>query len=179
MDEYCSEFPPLVTQNQAVYNTCSTNSLASLQSLQSIASVLNNMKCQNSSIPFFCNATQVLCGEQNTFIEGLEEMCVQIRDNDCAVEWRAYEMIFDGFLPDCTSFAKDGSLKYSMAQALVCPKEFNLYCGSFCLPSCKNFSEYPTDAIIAEKILKIMLLVIGLLGGAFNLIACILKRRKK
>ena len=94
LDEFCSEFPPLVTQNQAVYNACSTNSLASLQSLQSIASVLNNMKCQNSSIPFFCNGTQVLCGEQNTFIEGLEEMCVQIRNNDCAVEWRAYEMVF-------------------------------------------------------------------------------------
>ena len=136
------------------------------------------MECQNSAIPFFCNATQVLCGEQSTFIVGLEEKCVQIRDYNCSVEWRAYEMIFDGNLTDCTSFAKDGSIKYSKAPPLVCPEEFNLCCGSFCLPSCKNFSEYPTDAIIAEKILKIMLLVIGLLGGAFNLIACILKRKK-
>ena len=137
------------------------------------------MECQNSTIPFFCNATQVLCGEKNTFMVDLEEKCVRIRDYDCAVEWRAYEMIFGDFLPDCTSFAKDGNLKFSKAPALVCPEEFNIYCASFCLPSCKNFSEYPTDATIAEKILKIMLLTTGLLGGALNLILCILKRRKK
>ena len=137
------------------------------------------MECQNSSIPFFCNATQVLCGEQNAFIVGLEEKCVQIRDYDCAVEWRAYENLFNGILPDCTSFAKDENLKISKTPPLVCPEEFNLYCGSFCLPSCKNFSLYPTDATIADNIIKIILIAIGLLGGAFNLIACILKRRKK
>ena len=176
--QFCSEFPPLLTQNQAAYNICLTSALALLQSLQSINSVLNNKQCQNSAIPFFCNATQVLCSDQNRFVVGLEENCVQVRDYDCTSEWRAYEMFFNRTLPDCTSFAKDGNLTFSKAPTLVCPETFDLYCGSFCLPSCKNFFQLSTDAIIAANAIRIALIALGMLGGVFNLIVCILNRRK-
>ena len=121
--EFCSKFPPPVSKNQ----TCLTISLNLLQSLQSINSVLNNIKCRS---PFFCNATQVLCGKCNTFIVGLEEKCMQVRDYDCAVEWRAYEIFANQPLPACTSFSKEGNTTFSKAPAFDCPELFDQYCGS-------------------------------------------------
>ena len=178
--EFCSPLVAHVTQNQAAaYNICLTTALALLQSLQSINSVLNNKQCQNSAVPFFCNATQVLCTGNDRFIAGLEEMCVQVRDHDCTSEWRAYEVLFNRTLPDCTSFAKDGNLTFSRAPRLVCPDTFDLYCGSFCLPSCKNYFQLSTDSITAANAIRIVaLIVLGMLGGVFNLIVCVLNKRK-
>lgn len=173
--EICSEFlPPVITQNQ---NICLTSGLPLLQSLQSINSVLNNKQCQNSAVPFFCNAIQVLC-DHSRFIVGLDEMCIQVRDRDCISEWRAYELFFNRTLPNCTSFTKDGNLTFSKAPRLVCPNAFDLYCGSFCLPSCKNFFQLSTDAITAANAIRIALIALGMLGGMFNLIVCILNGRK-
>ena len=172
--EFCTKFPPPVSKNRA----CLTISLNLLQSLQSINSVLNNIKCRSSAIPFFCNATQVLCSKLNTFIVGLEEKCMQVRDYDCAVEWRAYEIFASQPLPACTSFSKDGNKTFSKAPAFDCPESFDQYCGSFCFPSCKRFSQLSTSAIIAENAIRIALIALGLLGGVFNLITCILNRSK-
>ena len=153
-------------------------SLVLLQSLQAFNSLLHNDQCLNSAIPFYCNVTEVLCDDNNTFILGLEEQCIQVRDHDCVVEWRAYENFFDTLLPDCTSFAEDGSLTFSKAPALVCPSEFDLYCDSFCLASCADFYQLSTEAIIAANTVLIILIFLGLLGGVFNLIVCILNRKK-
>ena len=172
--EFCTEFSFQVSQNQA----CSTILLNLLQSLQSINPLLNNIKCQNSAIPFFCNAMQVLCSKNNTFMVGLEEECIQVRDYDCAVEWRAYEIFSSQPLPACTSFSKDKNITFSKAPAFDCPESFDHYCGSFCLPSCKRFFQLSTSAIIAENAIRITFIALGLLGGVFNLITCILNRRK-
>lgn len=135
-------------------------------------------QCKNSTLPFFCNATQLLCGD-NSFVAGLEDKCVQVRDHDCAIGWRAYENIFGAALPNCTGFAKDRNLTFSKAPALVCDGEsFDVYCGSFCLPSCKDFSQISTDATKAATYIIIILMIIGLLGGVLTLIVSIINRRK-
>ena len=172
--EFCS------TPSPTVDNSCLIRSfsLNLLQSLQAFNSLLRNDQCLNSAIPFHCNITEALCGDNSTFIPGLKEQCIQVRDHDCAVEWRAFEKFFDTLLPDCTSFAEDGSLTFSRAPALVCPDEFDLYCDSFCLGSCADFYQLSREATIAANTVIIILIFLGLLGGVFNLIVCILNREK-
>jgi len=176
--EFCSELPPLTTQNEILYNVCLTSSMTLLQSIQAINLVVNNEQCENLAFPFFCNVTHVLCGNASSFVVGIEEKCVQIRDYDCAVEWRVLENIFGIGLPDCMSFAKDGNLSFSKAPALACPDEFNVYCGSICLPSCKEFYQISSNAITAANVATITSICLGLLGGVFTLIMSILNRRK-
>ena len=172
--EFCSTHSP-PSQNPCLIRSFS---LILLQSLQAFNSLLHNDQCLNSAIPFYCNATQVLCDDNNTFILGLQEQCIQVRDNDCAVEWRAYEIFHNTLLLDCTSFAKDGNVTFSKAPALVCPKEFDLYCDSFCLASCEDFYQLSKNTISATNVVVAIVTFLGLLGGAFNLVVCILNRGK-
>ena len=178
--DYCSDVPPLITQDQLFYNICLTSSLTLLQSIDAFSSVLDNTQCNNSAIPFICNGTHVLCGDDNTprFAMGLQDECIQIRDHDCAVEWRALENIFSAILPDCASFAVGGNLTYSKAPPLTCPDEFDIHCGSFCLPSCKRFSQISQNAITISNYVTVALIAINLLGGIFTLVVCILNRKK-
>lgn len=130
-------------------------------------------------MPFICNTTQLLCGNDSSFAASLEEKCIQIRDHNCAVEWRVYENVFGNTLPDCASFAKNKNVTYSKAPALVCDGEsHDVYCGSFCLPSCEDFSQISNDASTAAKYVIVILMGIGLLGGVFTLIVSIMNRRK-
>ena len=149
-----------------------------LQSLQAINSLLNNDQCLNSAIPFICNVTQVICDDNITFEVNLQEQCTRVRDDDCAVEWRVYENFLNGALPNCASLAEDENITFSKAPALVCPDSFILYCDSFCLPSCKDFSQISADAITAARAVTITFISLGLLGGVLNLIVCILNRGK-
>ena len=169
--EFCSKYLPLSQNN------CSIR-LTLLQSLQAFNSWLHNDQCLNSAIQFYCNATQVPCDDNNTFILGLQEQCIQVRDNDCAVEWREYENCFDTLLPNCTSFAEDGNLTLSKDAALVCPKEFDLYCDSFCLASCEDFYLLSKNTISGTNVVVVIVTILGLLGSIFTLIVCILNRRK-
>ena len=176
--EFCSEVPPLLTQNELLYNICLTSSLTLLQSIDAFSSMLNNEQCNNSALPFICNATHLLCGDDVNLEVDLQDKCVGIRDYDCAVEWRALENIFDALLPDCRSFAIGGNITFSKAPPLVCPDEFDLYCGSFCLPSCERFSQVSWNAIIISNIVTISLIALSLFGGACTLIVCILNRKE-
>lgn len=148
-----------------------------MQSINAFSSVLNNLQCNNSALPFICNATHLLCGDGSGPIADLQEVCVEIRDNDCAVEWRALENIFSAILPDCASFALDTNITFSKAPPLICPDEFDLFCGSFCLPSCERFSQISQDAVTISNNVKIVLIALSLLGGVCTLIVCILNRK--
>ena len=175
--EFCPEVPPLLTQNELFYNICLASSLTLLQSIDAFSSVLNNEQCNNSALPFICNATRLLCGDGISLEVDIQDKCVEIRDYDCAVEWRALENIFDAPLPDCTSFTVGGNITFSIAPPLVCPDEFDKYCDSFCLPSCKRFSQVSWNAIIISNIVTISLIALSLLGGVCTLIVCILNRK--
>ena len=138
---------------------------------------LGNDQCLlNSAIPFLCNVTQVMCGVNNTFEVDLEEQCLQVHDCDCADSCTTYEAFVNTTLPDCACFTMEGNL--SCLNALVCPEGFDVYCGGFCLPSCKDFSQHPAGTITAAKAVKITFIIFGLLGGIVNLIMCVLKRER-
>lgn len=174
--EYCSEVPPLVTQNELIYNICLLNSLTLIQSINTFSSVLENEQCNSLALPFICNATQLFCGDNQELVADLEGECMQIRDDVCAVEWRALENIFGAPLPDCTSFAIGANVTFSRAPPLTCHDEFDLYCGSFCLPSCERFSQLPRNYVITSDYLTLALISISLLGGVLTLIVCIFYR---
>ena len=150
--------------------------LCLLQSINAISSDLNNEKCKNSSLPLLCNATHLFCGNEESNVD-LEEKCLQVRDYDCAVEWRILENIFGATLPDCTSFAVDGNITFSKAPALNCSEEFDIYCNSFCLPSCERFYQISKKLIIISNYVIIALIAIGLIEGVFTLIVCIFNRK--
>jgi len=137
---------------------------------------LNNEQCKNSSFPLICNATYILCGDDKSNVD-LEEKCLQVRDHDCAVEWRILENIFGATLPDCTSFAVGGNITFSKTPALKCPEEFDIYCNSFCLPSCEKFSQISRKSITISNYLIIALIAISLIEGVFTLIVCIFNRK--
>lgn len=147
-----------------------------MQSVNAISSSLNNEQCKNSALPLFCNATHLLCSDDKSNVD-LEGECLQVRDYDCAVEWRTLENIFGATLPDCTSFAVGENITFLKAPALICPEEFDIYCNSFCLPSCKRFSQLSKKSVIISNYVIIALIVISLLEGVFTLIVCILNRK--
>lgn len=165
-----------MTQNELFYSVCLRNSLTLIQSINTFSEVLENEQCNSSALPLICNATQLLCGDNQVPVIDLEEECVQIRDDDCAVEWRALENIFFAPLPDCTSFSVGANVTFSKAPPLTCDDEFDLYCGSFCLPSCERFSQLPRNDIIISDYLTLALICISLLGGLLTLIVCICNR---
>jgi len=147
-----------------------------LQSINAISSVLNNEQCKNSSLPLFCNATHLLCGDVKSNVD-LEKKCLQVRDHDCAVEWRILENIFHATLPDCTSFAVGGNITFSKAPALNCSEEFDIYCNSFCLPSCERFYQISKKSTIISNYVIITLIAISVIEGVFTLIICIFNRK--
>ena len=157
---------------------CLTSWLALLRLLQDTNLTFSIDQCLlNSAIPFLCNVTQVMCdGDSFTFEGDLKEQCLQVHDCDCTDNCTAYEDILNTTFPDCACFTTEGSP--TCLNALVCPVGFDVYCGSFCLPSCREFSQYSAGAITAANAIKITFITLGLLGGIFNLIMCILKRER-
>ena len=141
-----------------------------------VTTALNNDQCSSSAVPFFCNATYSLCGD-DTYMMDISEECVQVRDNDCAIEWRVLENFFGASIPDCGSFSENGNLSFSKAPKLNCSDQFDVFCGSMCLPVCSEFSQLSHGAAVTSNVLTILFQAIGLIGGAITLIACVLNRK--
>lgn len=152
----------------------SAGSLALLQSINAFSSVLENEQCNNSALPFICNITHLLCEDLEVDLEG---ECVEIRDYDCAVVWRTLQNVFNVPLPNCASFVVGGNLTFSKAPPLTCHDQFDLYCNSFCLPSCERYSQIPWNDVFISDIVTIVLISISLLGGVLTLIVSVLNRK--
>jgi len=172
----CPEVPPLTTQNEIFYQLCLNLSQSLIQSVLAVNTALNNDQCNSLAVPFFCNATLSLCGD-DSYTMDISEECVQVRDNDCAIEWRVLENFFDASIPDCGSFYEDGNLSFSKAPLLNCSDQFDVFCGSMCLPLCSEFSQLSHNAAVTSNVLTILFETIGLIGGAITLIACVLNRK--
>ena len=176
LGEVCPEVPPLTTQDETFYQLCLSQSQSLVQSMLSINTALNNDQCNSSTVPFFCNATYSLCGDDTYMIDIFEE-CVQVRDNDCAIEWRVLENFFDVPIPDCGSFSGDGNLSFAKAPPLNCSDQFDVFCDSMCLPVCSEFSQTSHDAAVTSNALTILFEVIGIISGIITLIACVFNRK--
>jgi len=172
----CPEIPPLTTQDNTIYQICLSQSQTLIQSVLAVTTGLNNDQCSSSAVPFFCNATYSLCGD-DTYMMDISEECVQVRDNDCAIEWRVLENFFGALIPDCGSFSEDGNLSFSKAPELNCSNQFDVFCGSMCLPVCSEFSQMSEGATVTSNVLTILFEVIGIISGVVTLIACIFNRK--
>ena len=178
--DYCSEVPPLVDQDESTYNMCLTNSFTSLRWIVTINSVLRNKQCNNSAVPFFCNAANFLCGDgHNTNITvDLMEECVTVRDNDCPIEWRALENVLDVLIPSCESYTTNRNITFGETPPLNCPDQFDEFCGLLCLPVCEEYYQVSRDAALASDVVIITVMIISLIGGLITLAACIFNREK-
>ena len=178
LTDFCPEIPLLGDQNELVYNVCLGRSLSLIQAIQAINVALNNEECSTVAVPFFCDAMFSLCSNDSYVID-LEEECVQVRDDNCTIEWRLLENVFDVSLPSCGSFSTNGSLTFDKAPPLdTCPDQFNVYCDSVCLPSCKDFSQFSHDATVAAFALTIVFQLVGIISGVITLIGCLFNRKK-
>ena len=176
--DFCPEIPPLGNQNAIIYNLCLNNALSLLQAMRTVSLVLNNEQCINAAIPFFCKAVFSLCSDDSFVAEDLEEECIHVRDNNCTIEWRILENIFNVPVPSCESFVVNGTLTFTKAPPLTCPDQFDFFCDSVCLPLCPDFSQYSQVANVTNYALLVVFELIGLIGGVITLIVCLLNRKK-
>ena len=146
--------------------------------MHEIISVLRNKQCNNTALPFFCDAMFLLCGDDNNSTVDLREECIKVRDDDCPIEWRVLENVFDATLPSCDSYTTNRSITLEKAPPLKCPSQFDVFCGSVCLPVCEKYSQISRDATIASNALIIMFIITGIIGGFITLIACFFNRDK-
>ena len=121
-----------------------------------------------------------LCGDDDNFTAGLMEECVEVRDNDCPIEWRVFDNIFNASLhfPSCESYTGNSTITFAKAPPLNCPDQFDEFCGSLCLPVCEEYSQVSRDAAIASDVLTVIFIILGLIGGSVTLVACIINREK-
>ena len=176
--DYCSKVPPLVNQDESTYNMCLANSFTLLRWMVVINSVLSNKQCNNSAVSFFCSAMYYVCGDDDNSTVDLMEKCVEVRDNDCPIEWRGLENILDVLIPSCESYTANTNITFDKAPPLNCPDQFDEFCGSLCLPVCEEYSQVSRDAAIASDVLTLTVIIIGLIGGLITLVACIFNRDK-
>ena len=139
--------------------------------------MLKNVECKEAAIPFLCNATFSLCGDSSLVVD-LKEECIQVRDDNCTIEWRILENIYSVSIPSCDSLTANGNLTFAKAPPLTCPDQFDVFCDSLCLPSCGDFSQYSYDTVVASHIIYIVFEAIGLISGVITLIACFFSWRK-
>jgi len=175
LDDVCPQIPPLTTQNEDFYKVCLIQSLRLVKSVYAVNMVLNNSRCNTSALPFFCDATYLLCGDETSMIN-ISEVCIQVRDDYCAVEWRVLENFLSITIPDCGSYS--GNLTFTKAPPLDCPDQFDTFCGSLCLPVCSKFYQISQNAATASDALTIAFEAIGIIGGIITLLACVFNWKK-
>ena len=134
-------------------------------------------RCTMDALPFFCDATLYLCGKDEFL--NLTSMCLTVRDNDCALEWRAVETFLNTPVPDCASFEMDKNLTFSKAPLPnKCPDGFAIFCDSVCLPVCGEYVPFTRRNSNIYYIFVSIWGTIGLIGGVVTLIACYCNRHK-
>ena len=134
-------------------------------------------RCTMDALPFFCDATLYLCGENEFF--NLTSMCLTVRDSHCALEWRVVETFLNTPVPDCTSFEMDRNLTFSkVPPPNNCPDHFAVFCDSVCLPVCGDYAPFKREDSNIYYILVSIWGTIGLIGGVVTLVACYHNRHK-
>ena len=174
-----------VCQSQMNYSTEALSSCNDVQAVTALALVyglgtmLDSRSCVEDGISFFCNSIAVLCGNVNGS-SLLTEECVEIRDSNCAVEWRIVGNLLPNVsVPDCSSLDDEANLTFSaVTPPQTCPNDFDVFCNTFCLPVCGETSPqmYSDSIINFYHVWAILMVVISLTGGIVVFIAVYLKR---
>ena len=167
------------SQTTDVLNDCDYDNLSAIIALQSVYNLgagLGNLDCSEDGLQFFCHAINFLSDDHNGLLS-LSEECVQIRDNQCAAEWRIVKSLFNTSLPDCNSFNKSDNLTVSDISHLPCPYNFGVFCDFLCLPLCSG-EPHKGSVVAAYNIFSITLYLISIVGGIIALIVSVIKRKK-
>ena len=162
--------------NLADKDCINSSAVTSLHTVYALGSILNNDQCIVDAMPFFCDATLLLCGEDE-FVD-LTSMCLKVRDNDCALEWREVETILNSPIPDCASFDVNRNLTFSKAPLPNCSDQFAIFCDSICLPLCAKYSPFSKEQDNTIYIFASIWLITCLIGGIVTLVACWFNRDK-
>ena len=159
-------------------NDVQASAVTALSIVYNLSSMLDSSSCVEDGISFFCNSTAVLCGNDSGS-SMLNENCVQVRDNDCAIEWRIVEnLLLNVSIPDCNSFDDGANLTFSTTTpAQMCPNDFNLFCNTFCLPVCSEISLFSDTITDLHTIWVIVISVICITGGIVDFVVFYLKRK--
>jgi len=147
-----------------------------LQSVYDFSLISGNNQCSEAVISLFCNTVTEYDNDDAT--ASPDEECVQVRDNECAAEWRLLETFFNITLPDCKSLNEIENVSLSRAQTQDCPDHFGVLCGSICQPLCAEFSLYNEAATTASVVLNIIFHSMSIVSGFITLVACIYDRKK-
>ena len=153
-----------------------SSAITGLHTVYALGMTFNERHCTMDALPFFCDATLHLCGENKIF--NLTSMCLTVRDSICALEWRAVETFLNTPVPDCTSFEMDRNLTFSKAPLPNCPDQFGIFCDSVCLPVCGEYAPFKRGDSNIYYIFVSIWGTIGLIGGVVTLIACYHNRHK-
>ena len=148
-----------------------SSAITSLHTVYALGSVIEQ-SCTEDALPFFCNATLFLCSESES--HDLTSMCLNVRDRDCALEWRLAETFLNTSVPGCTSFETDANLTFTKSPLPSCPDHFDIFCDSICLPVCGEYSSYRTGGTVFVS----MWGTVGIIGGIVTLIVCYFNRHK-
>ena len=158
-------------------NDVQASAVTALAFVYSLGIMLDRRSCVEDGMSFFCNSTAVLCGNASGS-SMLTEECVEIRDNDCAMEWRIVGNLLPNVsVPDCSSFDTDANLTFSVAVSpRTCPNNFDVFCDTFCLPVCGEASPYSDSITSFHNVWSILMFAISVAGGTVAFIAFYLKR---
>ena len=132
--------------------------------------------CPMEALPFFCSATLFLCGEYEIF--NLTNMCLDVRDRICALEWRAVESFLNTSVPNCASYELNSNLTFSKSPLPSCPDDFDVFCDSVCVPVCGEYIPHGNEGSNVHYIFVSIWGTVGLIGGIVTLIACYYNRHK-
>jgi len=156
-----------------------SSTVISLHTVYTLGTTLRDDQCTVDALPFFCDATLFLCGEDelNKSLD-LTSMCLKVRDSDCALEWREAETILNTSVIDCASFDVNRNLMFSKAPLPNCSDQFGIFCDSICLPLCGEYNPFRKESTSSYHIPISVWGIISLIGGVVTLIACYYNRHK-
>ena len=153
------------------YSDCDESIIYGLSLVFTVGYHLENTECY-SSLQFFCNAIRLLCDGNDSSVN-LTKECGKVQDNKCSSEWRIVDSFFNATVPDCLSYEADGNLTFSKAPSLPCPRDFDHFCGSTCLPVCDGHF-LVTDSTL-DRCFYVLAILCGamiFIGGIVTLVAC-------
>jgi len=147
-----------------------------LQPVYDFSFVTGNSQCSEVILSLFCNAVTLY--DDGDMTTSLHEECLQVRDNECAAEWRIVETLLNLTLLDCDSLNKIENISLSKAQPRTCPNDFGVLCGSICQPLCAEISFYDDATATVYKVFNILFQCTSLLTGLITIVASIYDRKK-
>jgi len=123
----------------------------------------NNSACSNSVKDFFCNASYRPCNTRSAFVPSIKD-CEEL-EGICADEWDNIQRV-SPVLANCSLYAP-----------VICPDQFESFCGGTCLPVCSEFSQNDEVLTVATHVIFTTAGCFLLTSGIFVFVVAFVKRK--